>query len=219
MLVGDLFVGRVIARPFIGKPGAFVRTENRKDYAAPPSSETLLDALEKRGQTTLGIGKIEDIFCKCGIAHVNHTKNNASGISATIDALKNNSEDTIIFTNLVDFDMKYGHRNDIEGFAQALEAFDRELPKIKAALRSDDLLIITADHGCDPTTPSTDHSREYVPLLVCGASGNLGTRKTFADIAATIYKELGHGDWAIGESFLYGVDESRNGNTFGKRGS
>jgi phosphopentomutase len=204
MLVGDLLVGRVIARPFSGKTGSFTRTENRKDYASPPSGETLLDALEKRGQTTLGIGKIEDIFCRRGVAHVNHTKNNADGISATIDALKNNHRDTIIFTNLVDFDMKYGHRNDIKGFASALEAFDMELPKIKAALRPDDMLIITADHGCDPTTPSTDHSREYVPLLVSsgGIKGNLGTRKTFADIAATIYKELGHGEWHTGESFL-----------------
>lgn len=212
MLVGDLFVGRVIARPFVGKPGKFARTENRKDYAVPPTGKTLLDALEEHGKTTLGIGKIEDIFCHRGIANVNHTTNNADGIAATIEALKTNREDTIIFTNLVDFDMKYGHRNDPEGYAKALEAFDMELPKIKAALRQDDLLIITADHGCDPTTQSTDHSREYVPLLVYktpeGRVGNsftssdLGTRETFADIAATIYLGLGHGAWKIGTSFL-----------------
>jgi phosphopentomutase len=205
MLTGDFFIGRVIARPFVGKPGAFSRTENRKDFAVPPVKKTLLDALEERGQTTLGIGKIEDIFCKRGVANVNHTTNNADGISATIDALKNNFSDAIIFTNLVDFDMKYGHRNDVEGYADALEIFDRELPKIKAALRPNDLLIITADHGCDPTTPSTDHSREYVPLLAFGkniAPQNLGTRKTFADIAATVFKIFGHGDWEIGESFL-----------------
>jgi len=206
MLVGDLFVGRVIARPFTGKPGAFSRTENRKDYAVPPTGETLLDALESRGQFTLGIGKIEDIFCNRGVKHVNHTKNNDTGVAATIDALKNNNEDTIIFTNLVDFDMKYGHRNDPVGYGKALEKFDTQLPEILAAMRPDDLLIITADHGCDPTTSSTDHSREYVPVLAYGEkikkSANIGTRATFADIAATIYKLLGHGEWNIGESFI-----------------
>jgi phosphopentomutase len=205
MLVGDLFIGRVIARPFSGKSGAFARTENRKDYAVPPTGKTLLDALEEHGQATLGIGKIEDIFCNRGVTHVNHTTNNADGINATIDALKNNNEDTIIFTNLVDFDMKYGHRNDTEGYARALEAFDKELPKIKAALRPDDLLIITADHGCDPTTRGTDHTREYVPVLVYKhnlKAAPLGTRKTFADIAATIYAGLGYGKWFIGEDFF-----------------
>jgi phosphopentomutase len=205
MLVGDLFIGRVIARPFVGEAGAFKRTENRKDYAVPPTGVTLLDALEERGQTTLGIGKIEDIFCNCGVAHVNHTTNNADGIAATIDALKNNREDTVIFTNLVDFDMKYGHRNDAEGYAKALEAFDAELPGITAALRPNDLLIITADHGCDPTTQGTDHTREYVPLLALSQNikcQNLGTRDTFADIAATIFKGLGHGSWSIGKNFL-----------------
>ncbi|MCL1842661.1 MAG: phosphopentomutase [Defluviitaleaceae bacterium] len=205
MLVDDLFIGRVIARPFVGKPGNFTRTENRKDYAAPPTGETLLDALEKHGQKTLGIGKIEDIFCERGVTFANHTKDNASGILATIDALKNNSEVTLIFTNLVDFDMKFGHRNDTEGYAKALEAFDSSLPKIMAALREDDLLIITADHGCDPTTPGTDHTREYVPLLVYSLAlrkSNLSTRETFADIASTIYQGLGHGLWPIGKSFF-----------------
>jgi len=208
MLMGDLIVGRVIARPFIGEPGAFARTENRRDYAVPPTGETLLDALEKHGQTTLGIGKIEDIFCNRGVANVNHTKNNVDGIAATIDALENNHEDTIIFTNLVDFDMKYGHRNNVEGYAQALEDFDAQLPKILAALRHDDLLILTADHGCDPTHPGTDHTREYVPLLAYSKNPGvitpeaLGTRATFADIAASLYTWLGHGAWPIGESFL-----------------
>ena len=205
-MVGDLLVGRVIARPFVGAPGAFTRTSNRKDYAAPPAGETLLDLLEKHGRTTLGIGKIEDIFCKRGVAHVNHTKTNADGIAATIDALKNNAADTLIFTNLVDFDMKYGHRNDVEGFARALEAFDSELPKILAALRADDLLIITADHGCDPTTPSTDHSREYVPVIATKGGGitpqDLGTRDTFADIAATVCHGLGLGEWGLGLGFF-----------------
>ena len=205
LLVGDLFVGRVIARPFIGRPGAFTRTENRKDYAIPPTGETLLDALEARGQYTLGIGKIEDIFCRRGVTHVNHTTNNADTTEAIIDALINNREDTLIFANLIDFDMKYGHRNDPEGYGQALERFDKKLPEILAALRPNDLLILTADHGCDPTTPSTDHSREYVPLIVYGANTkpvNLGTRATFADITATIFDGLGHGKWNIGESFL-----------------
>jgi len=207
MLVGDLFVGRVIARPFVGKPGAFARTENRKDYAVEPTGKTLLDALEEKGLATLGIGKIEDIFCNRGVTNVNHTTNNTDGTAATIDALKNDRENFLIFTNLVDFDMKFGHRNDPEGYGQALEAFDKELPKIMAALGEDDLLIITADHGCDPTTDSTDHSREYVPLLVYGKTikpQNLGTRTSFADIAATIYNGLGFGTWPVGESFCEG---------------
>jgi len=205
MLVGDLFVGRVIARPFIGEAGAFKRTENRRDYAVPPTGETILDALEKKGLKTLGIGKIEDIFCNRGVANVNHTKNNESGIKATIDALKNDTENALIFTNLVDFDMMYGHRNDPEGYGLALEYFDSKLPEIIDALRDDDLLIITADHGCDPTTSSTDHSREYVPVLVYNKKSakaiNLGTRESFADIAATIYKNFGFGEWSIGKSF------------------
>ena len=206
LLVGDLFVGRVIARPFVGKPGAFSRTKNRRDYAIPPVRETLLDILEARGKTTLGIGKIEDIFCNRGVTHVNHTTNNADSIRATVDALCSNHADTLIFTNLIDFDMHYGHRNDPEGFGQALESFDAKLPEIVAALRPDDLLIITADHGCDPTTPSTDHSREYVPLLIYGAGvkpGNVGTRATFADVAATVYYGLGYGDFPMGKTILY----------------
>ena len=205
LLVGDLFVGRVIARPFIGAPGAFTRTENRKDYAIPPTGETLLDALEAHGKPVLGIGKIEDIFCNRGVTYVNHTKNNADTTLAVIDTLENDRKSSLIFANLIDFDMKYGHRNDPAGYAKALETFDRKLPDILAALRPDDLLIITADHGCDPTTPSTDHSREYVPLLVYGANTkpvNLGTRASFADIAATIYDGFGYGSWPIGKSFL-----------------
>ena len=212
LLVGDLFVGRVIARPFVGVPGAFTRTENRKDYAIPPVSETLLDALEAHGRSTLGIGKIEDIFCNRGVTHVNHTKNTADSVAATIDALKNNHRDSLIFTNLIDFDMLYGHRNDVEGYGQALETFDAQVPAILAALRPDDLLIITADHGCDPTTPSTDHSREYVPLLVYGANVkpvNLGTRASFADIAATIYDEFGYGSWPVGASFLQKITKAK----------
>ena len=205
MLVDDLFMGRVIARPFKGKPGAFVRTENRKDYAVPPTGKTLLDALAEQGKTTLGIGKIEDIFCRRGVANSNPTKGNADGVAATIVALQDNSKDTIIFTNLVDFDMKFGHRNDAPGYARALEEFDRELPKILSALRPSDLLIITADHGCDPTTHGTDHTREYVPILAYSPkipSRPLGTRETLADITATIYKGLGIGEWSAGTPFL-----------------
>jgi len=205
LLVGDLFVGRVIARPFTGTLGAFSRTERRKDYAVPPVGETLLDALEARGFYTLGIGKIDDIFCNRGVRYTNHTTNNAASTNAIIDALQNNRDVAVIFANLIDFDMKYGHRNDVEGYGLALEAFDTRIPEIIAALRPEDLLIVTADHGCDPTMPSTDHSREYVPLLVYGNSikpANLGTRATFADIAATVYDVFGFGAWGIGQSFF-----------------
>jgi phosphopentomutase len=215
MLTGDLFVGRVIARPFTGTSGNWKRTERRKDYAVEPVGETILDGLTSMGQTVLGIGKIEDIFCNRGITHTDHTTNNPDGIRATIDALKFGG-DSLIFTNLVDFDMLYGHRNDVEGYARALEYFDAQLPEILDSLQPDDLLYITADHGCDPTTPSTDHSREYVPVLAYGAgvkAVNLGTRKTFADLGATVYDQLrlnidvGYEEsfmekWKAGESFL-----------------
>ena len=208
MLVGELFVGRVIARPFVGTPGGFRRTENRKDYAVPPTGKTVLDALEEEGFTTLGIGKIEDIFCNKGVKHVNHTTNNPDSIKATIDALRSDNEDSLIFVNLIDFDMKYGHRNDIEGYALALEEFDRSLPFILDAKRPDDVLILTADHGCDPTTPSTDHSREYVPLLVTSKKpANLGTRASFADLGATVYEMLAGKKWHTGESFLTKIRE------------
>ena len=200
LLVGELFVGRVIARPFIGQPGAFSRTKNRRDYAIPPVGDTLLDLLEARGLSTLGIGKIEDIFCGRGVTHVNHTTNNADSTRAVIDALENNHTDALIFANLIDFDMHYGHRNDPAGFAAALESFDARLPEIKKAMRPHDLLILTADHGCDPTTPSTDHSREYVPLIMYGAgveARDLGTRATFADVAATVYSGFGFGGYPL----------------------
>lgn len=205
MLAGDLIVGRVIARPFFGTPGNFTRSAGRKDYAVPPVGETLLDALEANSKFTLGIGKIEDIFCNRGVKYSNHTTNNNDGIAATINALKNDNEASLIFTNLVDFDMLYGHRNNVEGYATALEEFDTKLPAIVASLRDDDLLIITADHGCDPTIGHTDHTREYVPLLVYGKNitpKDLGTRNTFADIAASIYTNFGLGKWPIGESFF-----------------
>ncbi|MCL2400209.1 MAG: phosphopentomutase [Defluviitaleaceae bacterium] len=205
VLVDEYCVGRVIARPFIGQPGDFKRTGNRRDYAVEPPSDTILDALVAKGKNVLGIGKIEDIFCNRGITHVNHTTNNLDGINATIEALKSSDDIDFIFTNLVDFDMLYGHRNDAKGYAAALEYFDSRLPEIIEAMRPEDILFITADHGCDPTTASTDHSREYVPVLVYGqgiSPKDLGTRSTFADMGAEIYKILTGEIWPVGESFL-----------------
>jgi len=199
LLVDEYCVGRVIARPFLGKPGDFKRTQNRRDYAVEPPSDTILDALKAEGKNILGIGKIEDIFCNRGITHVNHTTNNLDGVNATIESFSGNAD--LIFTNLVDFDMLYGHRNDADGYGAALEYFDTRLPEIVAAMGADDILFITADHGCDPTTASTDHSREYVPVLVYGKTikpADLGTRETFADLGATVYKILSGGTWGVG---------------------
>ena len=205
LLQGDYLVGRVISRPFLGESGNYWRTENRRDYALAPFRDTILDALDRAGHEVVGIGKIEDIFCHRGITTVDHTKNNPAGIAATQRFLESGAGE-LIFTNLVDFDMLYGHRNDVEGYAAALEAFDAALPAMLGALREGDLLMITADHGCDPTTPSTDHSREYIPLLVTGAhvrpGTSLGTRDTFADIGATAYEYLTGETWREGASFL-----------------
>ncbi len=205
MLTGDDLVGRVIARPFISAENGYKRTENRKDYAVPPIQETVLDALSKKGLTTIGVGKIEDIFCKSGIDIVNHTKNNVDGFNATLDYVKND-EGSFIFTNLVDFDMLYGHRNDVEGYAAALEYFDKRLPELMRAMKEGDLLMITADHGCDPTHPGTDHTREYIPLLVYASSleggVDIGTLDSFADIGSTVYDYLTGSSWESGNSFL-----------------
>lgn len=205
MLQGDDLVGRVIARPFLGGNGSYTRTENRKDYAVEPLRDTILDALHGAGYETIGVGKIEDIFCHRGITTVDHTKNNATGTAAAQRIIES-GEGSFVFVNLVDFDMLYGHRNDVEGYAAALETFDRALPEMLAALSEDDILMITADHGCDPTTPGTDHTREYIPLLIAGervkAGVDLGTRSTFADIAATIYEYLTGKAWREGTSFL-----------------
>lgn len=204
LLVGEHNVGRVIARPFVGRPGDFTRTERRQDFSARPPEPTLLDRLIAAGQEVLAVGKIEDIFAHQGISRSVHTGNNATSLDQTL-AFMAEEGPGLIFTNLVDFDMLYGHRNDPQGYARALEDFDRRLPEIMAALRPDDLLIITADHGCDPVTPSTDHSREYVPLLVYGtavkAGVNLGTRPTFADAAATVAELLGLAPLPFGTSF------------------
>lgn len=189
LLKGKHGVGRVIARPFLGQPGSFVRTSNRHDFSLEPPGNTMCDYLMAAGKETIGIGKISDIFAGKGIRTCIRTKNNQEGIARTIECLDKDFEG-LCFVNLVDYDMLYGHRNDVDGYAKALTAFDQQLPDILSRMGEEDLLLITADHGCDPATPSTDHSREYTPLVLYGkpiASGvNLGTRATFADIAATV---------------------------------
>ena len=188
ILQGDNGVGRVIARPFVGSNGHYTRTERRKDFSLPPIAPTLLDYVSKAGLTVSAVGKIEDIFCNRGITQSVHTHTNAEGIEQTIKYIEN-APDGLIFTNLVDTDMLYGHRNDVEGFGKSLQYFDDKLPRIINAMSDDDILFITADHGCDPTTPSTDHSREYVFLLGYGKNikpHNIGIRKTYADLAKTI---------------------------------
>ena len=205
LLYGDYFVGRVIARPFIGSNGKYTRTENRRDYAVEPTGDTILDALTREGKKTIAIGKIEDIFAHRRITVADHTKNNHDGIEATIKYISEGEGD-FIFTNLVDFDMLYGHRNDVEGYAKALEYFDEQLTRIIEEMKDGDILIISADHGCDPTYPGTDHTREYIPVLACGDSiepgTNLGVLDSFADIGASIYEYLTDKKWAVGDSFL-----------------
>lgn len=191
ILVGDVGVGRVIARPFVGAPGNFTRTSRRHDYSLEPPKTTMLDQLKQAGFDVIGVGKIYDIFAGKGITEFVRTQNNADGIEKTLEYMKKDFEG-LCFVNLVDFDMLYGHRNDVDGYAQALTDFDKKLPEILAGMREEDVLMITADHGCDPGTSSTDHSREYTPLLLYGngipAGKNFGTRPTFADIGATILK-------------------------------
>jgi phosphopentomutase len=205
-LVGEgLGVGRVIARPFVGTPGHFRRTTNRRDYALPPAGETLLDRVKAAALPVVAIGKIEDLFAGRGITRAIHTKSDDDGMD-WVEREMETVERGLIFTNLVDFDTQYGHRNDIEGYAKNLERFDARLSAILSRLREDDLLIVTADHGNDPTTPSTDHAREYVPLIVAGrhvrAGVDLGTRRTFADLGQTLADVLGVGRLAHGTSFL-----------------
>ncbi len=189
MLQGEHGVGRVIARPFTGTEGNYTRTSNRKDFSLIPPKDTLLDYVSKNGLEVYAIGKIEDIFVNKGITRSNHTHSNEEGIEATLEALKEDFKG-LIFTNLVDFDMIYGHRNNVQGYADALKYFDDKLPEIIANLKDGDVLIITADHGCDPTTESTDHSREYIPLLLYGknikGNNNLGVLDTYASIGKTI---------------------------------
>jgi len=189
LLQGEHRVGRVIARPFRGKPGAFERTERRHDYAVEPPRPMLLDLLQEAGLDVIGVGKIPDIFLSRGITRAMPGKNNREAIASTRATLEG-SWRGLTFTNLVDFDMLYGHRLDVEGYGRALEEVDAAVPALRSALRPRDVLIFTADHGCDPLGPSTDHSREYVPILACGPQvrrgANLGTRATLADIGQTI---------------------------------
>lgn len=204
ILRGKYEVGRVIARPFTGEPGHFTRTANRHDYAVPPPKGMLLDKLAERGVEVCAIGKIFDVYLGRGIRDSENTKSNADGMAKTLKAMEEVASG-LIFTNLVDFDMLYGHRNDVEGYARALEEVDAWLPALEAKSGDSDLLILTADHGCDPTTPSTDHSREYVPVLTYGKrarSGvNLGTRATLSDLGQTVAENFGT-KIAKGESFL-----------------
>lgn len=205
MLVGDKAVGRVIARPFIGEEGNFIRTSNRRDYALNPFSKTMLEYLKENGLEVAAVGKIEDIYNRQGVTKAVHTKNNMDGVDKTLEYMKE-VEEGLIFTNLVDFDMLYGHRNDAKGYGKALEDFDGRLQEIYNNMSDDDMLIIAADHGCDPTIDSTDHSREYIPILVYGKKlkngVDLGTRKGFTDIGKTILDFFNIDNEIVGESFL-----------------
>ncbi|MBR4283336.1 MAG: phosphopentomutase, partial [Anaerotignum sp.] len=209
ILTGEHGVARVIARPFVGNEAeGYTRTKNRKDFSLEPTGVTILDLAKEKGMEVVAIGKIEDIFEHRGMTKADHTTNNADGIEKTIQYMKEDFEG-ILFTNLVDTDMIYGHRNDVEGYAGALEYFDGKLPEIMAQLKDDDILFVTADHGCDPTTPSTDHSREYVPVLICGKNVkegvDLGVRKGFTDLGQTVADYLGLDAKFDADSFLQDI--------------
>jgi phosphopentomutase len=190
LLTGPNAVGRVIARPFDGEPGSFFRTKERRDYALPPAGPTVLEAVEKAGVRTLGVGKIEDIFSGRGLVGSDHTGDNQSSLDATVRFLRDAEAPSFVFTNLVDFDMVYGHRRDAPGYARCLEELDARLPEVVAQLGEHDWLLLTADHGCDPTAPGTDHTRELVPMVAFSPGGTSGARladrTTFADLGATI---------------------------------
>lgn len=203
MLVAPNDVSRVIARPFVGSEGAYTRTRNRRDFSIAPPKPTLLDALAAAGIDRAGVGKVDDLFAGRAIRS-RHTANNGEGIAAIREWLEN-AESGLLFANLVDFDQQFGHRNDIPGFYQALRDFDAALPSLVSALREDDLLFITADHGNDPTTPSTDHARECVPVLVLGprvGGVTIGRRQTFSDLGATVAEWFGVPFAGAGQSFL-----------------
>ncbi len=205
---GTYEVGRVIARPFIGSSGAFTRTLHRKDFSLDPDGTTVLDLLSSRDVRTVGIGKFDDLFNRRGLASTLHTRTNAEGVAEVLRQGRS-AEGGLVIANLGDFDTLYGHRNDPHGFARALEEFDRAVPDLLAMLRNGDLLVITADHGNDPVTPSTDHSREYVPLLCYSPARsrgvNLGTRATFADVGKTAAEFFGVSGTLSGTSFLWDV--------------
>ena len=204
LLVGDVACGRVIARPYVIENGKRTRTSDRRDYAVSPPEDTVLDKVKAAGKTVYAVGKISDIFNGKGVTQAVHTDNNMDGVDKTIQALGMDF-DGFVFTNLVDFDSKYGHRRDPQGYGQCIEEFDARLPEIMGAMGEDDVLMICADHGNDPVHSGFDHTREYVPLLVYGkkvkAGANLGIRKTFADVGATVADILGAEAPSIGESF------------------
>ena len=204
MLTGEHAVGRVIARPFIGTSGNYKRTLNRSDFSLLPISKTILDVVKENNMSVMAVGKIEDIFAGVGVTEAVHTKGNMDGVQKTLEYIKTDKKG-LIFTNLVDFDMSYGHRNDYIGYGNALKEFDNRLPEIMRSMKDTDVLIITADHGCDPTTASTDHSREYIPILVYGKQIkpgiNIGIRNGFGDIAATVLDLLGLPMVTGGKSF------------------
>jgi len=206
LTVVGLGLGRVIARPFVGAPGQFSRTANRHDFAMPPSEETLLDRLTAHGIPVHAIGKISDLFAKRGISSSVHTASDAEGMDRVLDAMADVPQG-LVFANLVDFDTQYGHRKNVEGYAANLERFDRRLAEVLPKLAPADMLVVTADHGNDPSTPSTDHSREYVPLLVTGPTlrtgRSLGTRATFADLGQTLAEWFGIPALRHGTSFLH----------------
>ena len=207
MLDGKHRVGRVIARPFVGKPGSFTRTHRRHDYTVPPDGPTLLDELEAQGKRVYGIGKIEDLFSGRGVAKAVHTESNRDGLEKTVAALSGQGDD-FVFANLNDFDTKFGHRNDPQGYARALEELDAFVPALLAGLGDGDVLMVTADHGGDPSDVSTDHTREFVPMVAAGprvrAGVDVGTRATFADLGATVAEHLGVAPLA-GASFLSAI--------------
>lgn len=205
MLVGELKVGRVIARPFLGTEEKFYRTANRHDYAIEPPHKILLDVVKEKGLHVMAVGKIKDIYAGHGVTEHVSTKGNMEAVDKTLQFMRE-KKPGLLMTNLVDFDMLYGHRNDVEGYGRALEEFDARLPEILELLEDEDILILTADHGCDPTNESTDHSREYVPLLLFGKGvipgKNLGTRLSFSDLGATIAEYLEVDELPNGKSFL-----------------
>lgn len=208
LLTGPHLVGRIIARPFTGKPGRFVRTAGRRDFSVAPFDRTLLDRVNEAGHPVVGIGKIEDLFAGRGLTRAIHAASDADHMNETMKVLQTVPRG-LIMVNLVDFDTRYGHRNDAKGWAKALEALDGKLPELLNALRPDDMVCITGDHGNDPTTPGSDHTREYVPILIYGprlARGvNVGTRRTFADLGQTIAEALGASMLTAGQSFLAAV--------------
>ena len=210
-LVDPLNIGRVIARPFVGEtPETFTRTGNRRDYSVPPPEPTLLDRLTEAGRMVIAIGKIGDIYAHQGVGQVRKANGNMALFDETLIAMDDAQDGDLVFTNFVDFDMLYGHRRDVAGYAAALEAFDRRLPEALAKLRSGDLLLLTADHGCDPTFKGTDHTRERVPVLCYGPDlprGSFGIRPTFADIGETVAAHLGIAPGPHGKSFLKGTGE------------